>query len=254
MADFVIFTDSAADFPANYLKDNSIGVLDFKTKGDNYLPVPLQSIDMAFEPIVQSGKDILFICLSSLFSKSYENIVYIAKGLKIKYPERTVEVIDSCKAGIGESILISYANHLKKEGKSIEETISLIEANKHRVKSYFVVEDFQSFEKGNFVPTQNSSADIRPVFEVNEKGQIVVASKVMGRKKTILELVKYVKNNFCDETPIMLISHIDSEIEAKDLKEKLKGLVNCNIKIAKMNKAITKEIGSQAIAVAFVGK
>jgi DegV family protein with EDD domain len=128
--DYVIFTDAASDLPAELVKTHNISVIPmhFEMEGKSYQHYPdgrelgyskfydmLRSGNMAktsqinssdfldcFEPVLESGLDILYIAFSSGLSGTYQSSVTAAKELMEKYPERKVYCVDSRCASAGE--------------------------------------------------------------------------------------------------------------------------------------------------------
>ena len=148
---FEIVTDNTADLFEGYYEQNPTRRLPFSftledrfyEKDDEY-PIELfyeklkagklvktsqinpHDAEVMFEQVLSEGKDVLYIGFSSGMSGSFDNISYIAKGLRIKYPDRKIVVIDTLAGAGGEGLLVYYAKKMQQEGKSMEEIACLL--------------------------------------------------------------------------------------------------------------------------------
>ena len=168
MAEYVLFTESTADLTAELVRQLGVEVLPmlFSLDGKEYRNYPdnreldphafydalraggmsttsqinQAAFEEAFSPVLEAGKDILYLAFSSGLSGTYQSACLAAEELAEKYPERTVRVIDTLQASMGEGLAVYYAAALKNEGKSLEEVAGWFEANKMRVCAWFTVE------------------------------------------------------------------------------------------------------------------
>ena len=82
------------------------------------------------EPYLQAGEDVLHLCFSSGLSGTYESVERGAAELREKYPDRTILVVDSLAASMGEGLLLYYAQMHKEAGMTIQENAKWLEDNK----------------------------------------------------------------------------------------------------------------------------
>lgn len=139
MSDFVILTDSSCDLPATLADSLGLVVapLTFELEGKqytNYLDwreiaphafydrlrgtalAPTSAVNVAaftelMEPILRSGRDILYIGFSSGLSAAYQNGEIAAADLREKYPQRVILTVDSLCASQGEGLLVWLTAH-----------------------------------------------------------------------------------------------------------------------------------------------
>ena len=102
----------------------------------------------AFEPVLESGRDVLYLAFSSGLSGTCHSAVLAAEELREKYPGRTVEVIDTLQASMGEGLAVYYAASLKNQGKPLAEVADWFKANKMRVCAWFTVDDLMFLKRG----------------------------------------------------------------------------------------------------------
>ena len=139
---FEIVTDNTADLFEGYYEQNPTRRLPFSftledrfyEKDDEY-PIELfyeklkagklvktsqinpHDAEVMFEQVLSEGKDVLYIGFSSGMSGSFDNISYIAKGLRIKYPERKIVVIDTLAGAGGEACSSTMQRRCNKRAK-----------------------------------------------------------------------------------------------------------------------------------------
>ncbi|MDE6853141.1 MAG: DegV family EDD domain-containing protein, partial [Lachnospiraceae bacterium] len=83
-----------------------------------------------WEPVLQSGKDILHVTLSSGISGVHNSANIAAQEMREKYPERQVRVVDSLGASSGYGLLMEYLAEQKEQNKSLEEVAQWAEEYK----------------------------------------------------------------------------------------------------------------------------
>lgn len=149
MRDYCIVTDSTCDLPANIVTDLGITVIpmEFQLDGTTYLNYPdgrdydfhafydalragkasttsqvnYQTFLDTFTPILESGRDILYLAFSSGLSGTYNGSVIAANDLMEKYPGSKVISVDTLSASVGEGLLVYAAAKKREEGLSLDE-------------------------------------------------------------------------------------------------------------------------------------
>ncbi|OTE88587.1 fatty acid-binding protein DegV, partial [Escherichia coli] len=91
---------------------------------------------------------VLYVAFSSGLSGSYSSALQAVELLKEEYEDPEIYVFDTKAASIGEGLLVLEAARLKKEGKSIEETLEWLENNYLKVHSWVTVDDLKYLERG----------------------------------------------------------------------------------------------------------
>lgn len=216
--------------------------------------------EIAFEEVLFEGKDLLYISFSSGMSGSFSNISYIAKGLKIKYPQRKIYVIDSLSGAGGEGLLVYHAKKMQKEGKSIDEIAQWIEKNKLNVHNLFIVNDLANLRNSGRISTLAALfgmiVNIKPVLELNQQGKVGVVAKALGRKKAIAEMAKNFSKKFKAEcNDFILIGHTNCLEEAQNFGRELSQLApDTPIKYGNINRLVAGNAGYNSLAVFFMGE
>lgn len=256
MMEYIITTDSTCDLPKSYIKENNIRVLPltYVLEGVTYnidktLPInefygkmkngamPTTSqvnpeeAKEAFLSILEDGVGILHIAFSSGLSGSYNSARIAAEELREENPEYEIYVIDSLCASLGEGMLVHKAVKLKEQGKTIQETVKWLEANKLHVCHNFTPDDLNHLYRGGRVSKTaailGTMANVKPVLHVDDEGHLIPLSKVRGRKKSLVTLVDnmekqiggYIEENKRDG---VFIGHGDVEEDARFVADLVK--------------------------------
>ena len=255
MSNYCIITESTADLSAELVErfDVSVIPMHFQVGEDSYLNYPdnrelspkdfynllregknstTSAVNMAdfeeyFTPILESGKDILYLAFSSALSSTYSTGVIVAEELRAKYPDRKIIVVDTLGAAHGEGLIVCKAAMLRKQGMGIEELAQWIEDNKQNVAMWFTVDDLMHLYRGGRVNAVSAhigtALGIKPLLLVDEQGYLKAMNKVRGRKQALDALAKKMEELEGDMTKEMvMISHGDCLDDANYLAELIK--------------------------------
>ena len=153
MPDFKIITDSGCDFTLVELEQMNVGraplsvlfkgVLheDFATDAERKVlydgvregEMPTTSAvnpdgwATMMKPALEEGKDVLCLCFSSGLSTTYQSAVIAAEELKEEYPDRSIRVVDTLCAALGQGLLVWHACKHRDAGESLDEVTAWLE-------------------------------------------------------------------------------------------------------------------------------
>lgn len=184
-----------------------------------------------FEQILKKGEDVLCIAFSSGLSGTYAAAKMAADELSDKYPSRTVRVVDSLSAALGEGLLVYRACEMREQGKSLSEVATWLEENKLKCCHWFTVDNLYHLFKGGRVKATNyllaMALSVKPMMHMDDEGHLVPVGKVIGRKKSIITLAEQIASSIvAPEEQVIFISHGDcadeAEFLAKKIREKVK--------------------------------
>ena len=251
---FEIITDSSSDLPEEYFHEHNLECikLGFLMEGVSYegedgasmeakafyaklrsgaMPstyqVTAEAAKAHFEKYLAAGKDILVIAFSSGLSGTEGSYRVAAKELKEAYPDRSVAVVDSLCASLGEGLFVDYVVKKADSGATLQETAAYAEALKPYMCHYFTVDNLFHLKRGGRVSAATAVVgavlNIKPVLHVDDAGHLVPVSKTMGRKKSVLALMKYMEQlQPLGEGDPVFISHGDCIEDAEYLAELVK--------------------------------
>lgn len=183
-----------------------------------------------FTPVLEEGKDVLYLAFSSGLSGTCQSAFLAKKELEEKFPERRVEVFDTLCASMGEGLLVYHAAMLKKAGGDMDEVLSWLRENVLRLCHWFTVDDLHHLKRGGRVSSATALVGtmlgIKPVLHVDDEGHLIPVSKVRGRKQSLDALVQRMVETAIDpKEQTVFISHgdcqEDAEYVASQIKEKL---------------------------------
>ena len=214
----------------------------------------------AMEPVLRSGQDALVLTFSSGLSATYQSAVIAADDLKEQYPDRTVLVVDTLCASLGQGLLVYYTCKKRDEGMSLQELAAWVEENRFHLCHWFTVDDLMYLKRGGRVSAATALVgtmlQIKPVLHVDDEGHLISKAKARGRKASIEALCnKAVELGEGYENDVMYICHGDCLADAEALAALLKK--KCGVKevfIGYTGAVIGSHSGPGTLALFFLGK
>jgi len=286
MSNYVVVSDSCGDLPPHLAEGITIipyiytldgkdyhSYLDYREQSVKEFYDTLRTGKMAsttqvtpqryvevWEPILQEGKDILYICLSSMLSKSYEMSQMAAMELKEKYPDRTVVTIDSKAACMGIGLLAVKAYEALQAGKSLDEAVSYVSELVQRIHLWVMADDLQHLRRGGRVSGAKAFVggmlNVKPILSMKGEGKLEPLSKARGRDKAFAAIIEKLEECKYDpaEGPIY-IAHSDVPDYAKQMQDMITAKYgHKDFVINHIGPVIGAHTGPGTIALIFAGK
>ena len=213
-----------------------------------------------FEPILSSGKDLLFLAFSSQLSMTINAIRAARETLMEKYPERKFIVVDTLSISGPQTLLVLKAHEMYRAGADIETVAQWVENNKLRAQAFFTVDDLKYLQRGGRVSATaaalGSLLDLKPILTETREGKLAAAAKVRGRKKALSFLVdKAVECIEDQKESIALLLHADAPADAEKLFAQIsEKLPELTIRIENVGPVIGAHAGPGTVAFCFIGK
>ena len=236
MNEFILMTDSTADMPESFYRENQIPVLSLTYTLENRTYTLSDSLSMpqfydklrqgampvtsqvnpeaalnGFRAAAKQGQDILCVCFSSALSGTYNSCQLAAEMLKEEGFAQRIVVIDSLCASTGMGLLLYKANQMKQGGVSLDETAAWIEAHKLNVCHVFTVDDLNHLYRGGRVSKTaaivGSMINIKPILHVDDAGTLQVIGKVHGRNKSLKTLVDLMEEKMAIHLLLIFLPH-----------------------------------------------
>ncbi len=142
-----------------------------------------------FKPLMEAGRDVLFVGMSSGISGSFDSAKTAAEMLREEFPERQIELIDTRGASLGEGLVALKAQVLRKIGTVLSDAAKLLNNMSDRMCQIFTVDNLVYLKRtgrlSNLAATVGMVLHIKPLLKGDETGHIVCCGKVRGRKKAI---------------------------------------------------------------------
>lgn len=258
--EFAILVDSCCDVPKEYLEKYPIYVVPLRInyKEESYrdridispeeiydklkLEIPTTSLpeygdaQEVFESIIKDGyKKIISISISSNLSGTFNFIRLVSEEYKSEGIQ--TYLFDTKNIAIGSGMYaISVVNHLE-DGKSYEETISLLKSEYGNSKVFFCLETLEYLRKGGRIGHVASligaALGIKPIITCGEDGTYSIAGKERGSVKCVRKAIMLAKE-FADlgKKSEIIIMYTGNVPELEKIKDKLEQLItNCKVKI-----------------------
>lgn len=220
---------------------------------------PSEFIDFV-EPFLAAGEDVLHLAFSSGLSGTYASCVTAANDLREKYPDRTLIIVDSLAASMGEGLLLYYADENRKKGLSLEENARWLEDNKLHLCHWFTVDDLMFLHRGGRVSKTSavfgSLLGIKPVMHVDNEGHLIVMAKARGRGASLEALVDHMEKtgNPDIKDQMIFISHGDCLEDVEKLKAIIRRRIGCEkFMVNPVGAVIGSHSGPGTVALFFLG-
>ena len=212
------------------------------------------------EPVLAAGEDALVLCFSSGLSTTYQSAVIAANELKEKYPDRTVNVVDTLCASLGQGLFVYYACQKRDAGMSLEELTAWCEDHKQNLCHWVTADDLMYLKRGGRVSAATAVAgtllQIKPIIHMNEEGKLINVGKARGRKAAIQTLCNKVGELGIEgANDTIFICHGDCLEDAQTLEAMLKEKYGTKkVFIYYIGAVIGSHAGPGTMAVFFLGK
>lgn len=260
MSDYKIITDSNCDFtPAlieeldiqvipmefvmgekvyrNYPDERDMSAKEFYSRIRSGESSTTNQINTAtfidvFTPILSAGHDLFYMAFSSGLSGTYNSACMAVEELRTRFPERTIIVVDTLAASMGEGLLVYYAVQQKRAGLSMQELEQWVIGNRNHLAHWFTVDDLNHLKRGGRVSSTaafvGTMLGIKPVLHVDNEGHLIPVEKVRGRRQSLDALVKHMgKTAQLENAKTVFLSHGDAQQDAEyvaaQIREKFPG-------------------------------
>lgn len=284
---FKIITNTTADLPMDYIKENNLGLVFFNYTIDNetyskeknldwkefyrleregHMPTtsqvnPQEYIDN-FEECLRESRELLYLCFSSGMSATYNNACMAAQTVMEEHPDCRIKVIDTKAASMGEGLLVHKAVQLKKQGKTLDEVAAWLEENILHMVHIVMADDLNHLCRGGRVSRTSAFlgtvVGIKPIIHVDNEGRLIPVNKVRGKKKALTALVDYMEEkmgSYREQNDIIFISHSDAQEDAEFVRDEIQKRFGIEqFMINHIGPTIGAHTGPGTIALFFMGE
>ncbi|MGF7046617.1 DegV family protein with EDD domain [Paenibacillus sp. DS2015] len=273
-----IFADSTCDLPSDWIHKYDIDIIPlYVVFGDESLrdgiditptqlyqrvsetgnlpktaaPSPTDFLT-AFTPYIDQGDQILYICLSSELSSTYQNACIAVEEL----PEGSIAIFDSLNLSSGIGLLIMKAVHAAQAGRTLDEIVNLLHAVRPTIESEFVIDTLEYLHKGgrcsgmqNFI---GSLLKIRPIIKVSN-GLMIPANRVRGKREKAVEqlLLNVLEKKEQIDTDLIFVAHSLAEKDALVLQTSLQQQTGATVALATAGCVISSHCGPHTIGIMY---
>ncbi len=213
-----------------------------------------------FRRYLEQGQSVLYFCLSSGLSSTYDCSRAAVAQLKEEFPEQDVISIDTLAATGGIGILVEKAAENRKSGMTLAENYENIQSLIPHLHHYFLVQDLIYLMRGGRLNAASaylgSMLNIRPVLKIDEEGKLATIDKKRGNKAAVQRLLEYFDADY-DPAYGSLVYMCDADVPelSEGMKTKLlEKYPDLNIRHTMLCPVIGAHTGPGMASVIFLGK
>ena len=169
---------------------------------------------------------IYVVTLTSKLSGSYNSAV-LAKHLLEESGKKMpkIHIFDSLSASVGETQIVLKIKELEEAGKSFEEVVELAELFKNEMKTYFVLDNLDTFRKNGRLTGIKalgvSKLNIKPIMYALD-GVVAQKSQAIGTKKALHKMVDILLEEGKNlHEKVLVISHCNCIERAQLVRDRL---------------------------------
>jgi DegV family protein with EDD domain len=205
-----------------------------------------------FRAAAQGADGVFAVVISSALSGTYSS----AMAAKEMLPDIPIAVVDSRSVSMGLGFQALAAARAAREGRSLEEIVSLVEALVPRTRVYFLLDTLKYLAKGGRIggaeALLGSVLAIKPLLQI-ENGRVEPLDKVRTRNKAIGRLMEHFKKE-CDGHAVhCAVLNAQVPDEAEELRKEVARAFPAvkDLVIARVSPVIATHTGPGALGLCF---
>ena len=164
----------------------------------------------AFMPIVQEGKAVICICITTKFSGSMQSALNARMMILEQHPDAEITVIDATINTVLQGIYVLEAQKMKEAGVPYEQVVEELETIKSTGRIFFTVGNLEYLQHGGRIGkvagVAGSVLGIRPLITLKE-GEIFASGIARGRNRSL------------DKVRELLLQYLQEVNAAKDCSD-----------------------------------
>ncbi len=216
-----------------------------------------------WEPMLQTGNDVLHVSLSTGLSGEYQSATIAREDLLEKYPDRKILLVDSLGASSGYGLLMDTLADLRDAGEPIEAVYEFAQAQRLHIHHWFFSTDLTHYRRGGrisgFSAFVGGVLGICPLMNMDNLGHLIPREKIRGKLAVIKAIVKKMEAHAIGGlgyTGKCFISHAGCPEDAKEtahLVEKTFRTMSGRVMVNNVGAVIGSHTGPGTVALFFVG-
>lgn len=165
-----------------------------------------------FEPAFQKGDEIFYVSFGSRMSGTFENLALALRELRAKYPDVKFTRYDTKAISMGTGLAVVAAYKYIKAGKSVEETVAMLDELVDNINISIVADDLQYLKRGGRLTAVKAllgtMLQLKPIIKLTTEGTLNPFTSVPGRNKALLTVTNEIIANakYLDKYPIVLMN------------------------------------------------
>ena len=222
-----------------------------------------ENFEKTFRPLLEAGKDVLYIAFSSGLSGTYNASCVVRAMLEEENLPGKLITVDSLAASAGQGLIVYYALKNRAAGMSLEENAKWVEENRLHAAMWFTVDDLNFLKRGGRCSPAaaffGGMMNIKPVLHVDNEGHLIAREKVRGRRSAMKSLIDHMEQIAIEpeKQDYIFISHGDCEADANAAAEMMVsrlGIARERIVLSAIGPVIGSHSGPGTLAVFFMAR
>jgi DegV family protein with EDD domain len=205
-----------------------------------------------YEPLAAEGRDIVSVHIAGGISGTVQSARQAGLEITAKYPQRTVEVIDSRTAcgAIGLCVLAGAA--AADGGAGVDAVAARVREAVDAVKLWFAVDTLEFLRRGGRIGTAQAwlggALKIKPILTVD--GEITPVERVRTAGRAFERMVDYLEARRDDRADGWVVQHIQAAEQADRLVERGRELFGCEpVFVSEVGPVIGTHVGPGLLGV-----
>ncbi|MBU3180930.1 DegV family protein [Clostridium psychrophilum] len=240
---------------ANIKNESFYGKLEKSSSMPTSSQPSLDEMYSTIERQIQNNNDVVGVFLSSDMSGTYSNACIAKRMIIEKYPNATIEIIDSRSNCMQLGFAALVAAKAAKQNKSIDEIVNLVKDNIKRSKFMFIPSTLEYLKKGGRIG--GASALLGTIFQIKPiltvvNGRTELFNKVRTKKRAIQTMIDEFKEDITKHgLGDVMIHHINDVEGALVFAKIVEECVGRKIDIAPIGPVIGTHVGPGALGIVY---
>ena len=261
MKKVAIMTDTGSNIPQQLAQNSKIRVMPFHIiiDGKDYLDTEIDMGDLyarlstkenlpttsfpsveeylqVYQELSQKAEAILFISVTSVFTKAYSLALQAKEVALKKLPVTTIEVVDSRTGGTGLALIVLKAARLAEQGKDIKAIMEQVNLIIPRVNHLSAPDTLFYLDKGGRICEAKSWAEAQSVssfralveIDASTGGVTKPIARAKTKKQIMDKMVSIVKEKVGNKKIYAGITHNNAPESAQQLRKIVLSQLQCD--------------------------
>lgn len=219
--------------------------------------IPYADFFNKFTEMAKAGQPVLCLSFSSGLSGTYQAAMLAKRDVLDEYPDAEIEVLDTKAVTAGLGLIAEKTAQAAQEGMPMNELVKLAEFYISHIRHVFTVTDLEYLYRGGRLnkgtAVVGNMLKIKPLLDVDEKGELRQIDKARGEKKLLKKMIEYleVHGTAMDQQTIAVTHADNSELAEEFIQMAGKHFNTTNFKLTTLVPVIGTHSGPGTLAVFF---
>lgn len=219
--------------------------------------IPYADFFNKFTEMAKAGQPVLCLSFSSGLSGTYQAAMLAKRDVLDEYPDAEIEVLDTKAVTAGLGLIAEKIAQAAQEGMPMNELVKLAEFYISHIRHVFTVTDLEYLYRGGRLnkgtAVVGNMLKIKPLLDVDEKGELRQIDKARGEKKLLKKMIEYLEvHGTAMDQQTIAVTHADNpELAEEFIQMAGKHFNTTNFKLTTLVPVIGTHSGPGTLAVFF---